>query len=548
VMLWLVSVAAAAEISLNVGSKELVVGQTVPVTVRVVDGNPRGIPEIPFGEGLQLRYEGQAQQHVVVNFKSTRIVQYQFQLSATQPGEWTLGPVDMVVDGQRLGAAPITLHVGEPPKDQGGRPVIATLSNTAPFLGEVVLYRFQFKYNQPLRDAPRWAQPKFDGFVEEKVAESMNREYKIQEDSETYTVQAIEVPLVAASVGQHTVPPATLTARYRTQRRRRTGRRLGFDDLFQDSSILHGRSQNRTYSSSPIDLEIRPLPVEGRPADFAGTVGRFYASAEVSTTAVALGESVTMTYSVRGGGTLHGFRLPVAPADAGFRAYDDTPEISASVLDGRFVSEATIKRAIVPEKEGLLTIPGLRIPVFDPIAEEYTTLQTEPLTIEVSPGEDGAGEVASYAGEGGDSRRVVESVGEDILPLTTPERLFDATLVGALPVIGALPGLPLLAWLALLVNSWMDGRKVDPYAVQRKRLTHLPADPDARLAALEDIFREVAGLRLGVPAPALDADAVHALGPEAAAIYRDLEQVRYGGGEAVIDDLRRRIQSFVAAA
>ena len=63
------------------------------------------------------------------------------------------------------------------------------------------------------------------------------------------------------------------------------------------------------------------------------------------------------------------------------------------------------------------------------------------------------------------------------------------------------------------------------------------------MAALEDVFREWAGLRLGVPAPSLGAEQVAALGQDAADIYADLDRVRYGGGSA--SDLEDRIRRFV---
>jgi hypothetical protein len=544
-ILLLVSLVQAAQVSVEIKQRELVVGQTTSFTVKVFDGSPRGLPSVPAGAGLLVRFESQSQQHIVSNFKSTRIVQFNYQLSATQPGNWHLGPVDLVVDGQRLGAAPVTIRVGKAPADQGAAPLIATLSDSAPFLGEVVVYRLQFKRSRPVLSV-EWTPPGFDGFIQEKVAEQAQREYTITEGGQQYMVQTIEVPLVAAALGSHTVPPAVLTARYRAQPRARTrAQRPSFDDLFRDSPLRSRGSERKTHSTVPLPTEIRPLPDEGRPVDFGGLVGRFKVSTEASALKVRLGESVTLTTTLEGAGTLHGFRLPPAPSDGGYRAYDDTPEVKAQVRGGLFRSVAVIKRAIVPEAEGMLTVSGLEIPVFDPKMEKYTILQTRPVVIEVQPGEEGAGQVSSFMDGKGDARRDVESLGEDILPVSMPDRMEDMTLAGALPIITALPGLPLLIWLALVANAWLDGRRVDPMVVQRRRLADLPTGPSERLAVLEDVFREVAGIRLGVPAPGLDADAVADLGEEAAEIYRQLERARYGGAGAGLDALAARIRRFM---
>ncbi len=542
--LWM-TVAQAARVAIEADSRSLVVGQTVDLAVKVIDGAPQGLPDIKTGTGLLLRYQGQAQQHVVSNFKSTRIVQFNYQLSGVETGTWSIGPVDVIVDGQLMREQGLTIRVGEAPQSQGDQPVISTMSDTAPFLGEVVVYRLQFKHKRPVVGV-EWTRPTFDGFIEEKVAETSQREYQIIEDGEQYTVRAVEVPLVAAAVGETVVAPAVITARYRAQRRQRRQRRRGtIEDLFGDSPFFSSRSEVVSHTSAPQTVQIRALPEAGQPADFSGLVGRFKLSQEASATSVALGESITITHRLAGLGTLHGFRLPSVADDAGFRAYDDTPEIKARVQDGVFQSVASVKRAVVPEAVGTLVIPGIKIPVFDPVAEQYVTLTTPDMEVEVTPGEDGAGTVTSFIGKSADTRRDVESVGEDILPLTEPDRMQDATLAGALPLIGALPGVPLLMWLAMVVNSWLASRRVDPMVVQRRRLITLPSEPVARLAALEDIFREVAGLRLGLPAPGLDVDAVAALGEEAVAIYRAIERARYGGSEAGLDALASRVSRFV---
>ena len=89
-------------------------------------------------------------------------------------------------------------------------------------------------------------------------------------------------------------------------------------------------------------------------------------------------------------------------------------------------------------------------------------------------------------------------------------------------------------------------RKPDPRALLRQRLARLPTDPVARLAAVEDLFREAAGMRLGAAPAGLDLGAVAALGDEAAAIYRSIDQARYAGSGAG-PDLEARVRRFVEA-
>jgi hypothetical protein len=535
----------AAELALQIETRELVVGQAVPLKLQVINGRSSGAPEIPAGAGLLARYQGQSQRHVIVNFESTRIVEYTYQLAATQEGSWSVGPVQLVVDGEKLSAGPVQIEVGAPPVDQGEAPVMATVTDETPVLGQVVVYRFQFQHDKPVVNA-RWARPEFPGMVEEVHAEATQREYQMVQDGRPYTVQTIEVPLVAAGTGVHVIPPASVTAQFRTerQRRSRSRSRSAVDDLFGGSPFgIRGNTETRTYSTSPVTLEIAGLPPEGQPPNFSGLVGEFKVRMKTPQNTIKLGESATLELTIAGNGTLAGYKLPAASKDAGFRVYDDAPEISTRVLDGRFHSRMTVRRAVVPEVAGPLVIPALAIQTFDPLQDAYVEIRTQPLRLMVLPGEEGAGEVASFADKGVDQREAVASLDEDILPVSTHGGVGDRTLLGSMPLLVALPVVPVVGWMLLSCWGLVQNRRIDPRTELKRRLRALPSSESERLSALEDIFREAAGLRLGIPAPSVDAEQVQSLGELAQGLYADLDRVRYGGGDA--QDLEQRVRRFV---
>ena len=541
-MIWaLITAAWAGELALQIDTRELVVGQAVPIKLAVINGKAESKPTLPVGEGLLAQYQGQSSQHMIVNFETTRIIEYNYQLAATKAGTWTVGPVELVVDGERLIAGPVEIEVGQPPVSQGSAPVVATISDASPVLGQVVVYRFQFQYDRPLVNA-RWSRPEFPGFVEEVHAEAAQREYQIVQDGKPLTVQTIEVPLVAAGTGVQRIGAAGLTAQFRTQKRRR--RRSGIDELFGDSPFgLRGSTETQTFATDAIDVDIQPLPVDVQPPGYSGLVGRFDVRVAPSAKTVKLGESVTLTIDVVGDGTLAGFTLPQTPADAGFRAYDDAPVIKTKLLDGRFRSKLTVRRAVVPETEGLLTVPPVSLVVYDPGEGQYRTVRSEPLTLTVLPGEEGGGVITSFAGESGDQRRDVVSLGEDVLPVAGGQTVGDRTVAGARTALAGVVVLPALVWGLLAGLVWWRGRTPDPVALLRQRLAALPQEPGPRLAEIEAIFREAAALRLGVAAPGLDSSAVAALGDEPAKLYGDLERARYGGGQ--VDDLETRVRAFI---
>lgn len=541
-MIWtLIAAAWAGELALQIDTRELVVGQAVPVKLAVINGKAQSKPSLPVGDGLLAQYQGQSSQHMMVNFETTRITEYNYQLAATKAGTWSVGPVELVVDGERLTAGPVQIEVGEPPVSQGSAPVVATISDPDPVLGQVVVYRFQFQYDRPLVNA-RWNRPEFPGFVEEVHAEAAQREYQIIQDGKPLTVQTIEVPLVAAGTGLQRIGSAGLTAQFRSDKRRR--RRSGIDELFGDSPFgLRGSTETQTFATDAIEVDIRPLPVDIQPPGYSGLVGRFDVRVEPSATTVELGESVTLTIDVVGDGTLAGFTLPQTPSDAGFRAYDDAPVIKTKLLDGRFRSKLTVRRAVVPEAEGSLTVPPVSFVIYDPGEGQYRTVRSESLVLTVLPGEEGGGVITSFAGESGDPRRDVVSLAEDVLPVAGGQTVSDRTMAGSRTVLAGLVGLPALIWGLLAGAVWWRGRAPDPLAALRRRLGALPSESSARIGEIEAVFRDAAALRLGVPAPGLNAESVAALGDGPSKLYSDLERARYGGGE--IADLEARVRAFL---
>lgn len=536
-LLWLSS-ALAAQLTLSVNSRALTVGETVSAELQLVDGAAGDVPAIPVGAGLSLGFQGQSQSRVMVNFKTTRIISYDYAITALREGTWSVGPVSMDVGGQTLTAPAVTVRVAPRSAEaRADRDVSAALSDADPYLGQVVVYRFRFEHRGDVLDA-NWTPPSYDGFVREQQTEVSQREAKKTVDGEAVTVAEIDVPLVAAATGDRAVGPAMLRVQVQGG-----GRRGRSNDPFAGSPFRSLTDvSNETLTAPAVRARIRPLPDAGRPADYSGLVGSFSLTATPSTRSVKVGETLTLDVVVEGDGTLSGFKLP-APTGEGFRAYDDAPELSATLDADGFRARAHLRRALVPERAGELTIPPLTLSVFNPDKDAYETVATEPITLTVLPGESDGGQVSSFAAAPQAAPGGVASLGKDILPVPGDAAVRDRTLSGALAWLLLPPALPALGLGFLGLSRALGRRRADPWLGLRARLGGLPAEPTARLSALEQLFREAAGLKLGAPAPGLDRAALAPLGERASALYADLERARYGG--LTVEDLEPRVRQFI---
>ncbi|MDG1481911.1 MAG: BatD family protein [Myxococcota bacterium] len=530
-LLLLIAAALAASLRIEVPATELMVGRTISIEVQLSGAATNDQPVLSVDEGLRLQFAGTSRSVSQVNMRRTEVLRYQYSLVAVAEGEWTVGPASLEVGGQVLVAPPVTVTVVPRASGEQAADVIGTYSDRSPYVGEVGVFQFEYRRRGQVLEA-RWTPPAFPGFAESREAETQQREYAVLEDGVRVSVQEVYVPLIAMQPGPQTIGPALLTVQLPDpDSRRRRQSIFGFS----------GGTIQETYATQPIDVAIRPLPTEGRPEGFSGLVGAMKLSVRVSEERIRMGESVTLEVRIASTGALAGMTLPM-PEQDGFRVYDDAAEFSANVSEGRYRSVAVFRRALVPEQAGALVVPPVELTVFNPDEERYVTLRSDPIALDVLDGESGMGEITSFSE--GDGSRPIAELSADILPPSGSVTVRDHRLYAVLPLLLSAPGAALLG----LVGLWGYRRRPReaPGATLTEQLSALPTAPTARLAAVEDIFRQAAAQRLSTDAPGLTREDVAALGAAAEALYTDLSRARYGGD--IDAALEARVRRFVEGA
>jgi hypothetical protein len=101
-------------------------------------------------------------------------------------------------------------------------------------------------------------------------------------------------------------------------------------------------SQQRLFKAEdvPQKLEIRPLPLAGRPASFRNAVGAGFAiDVQANRTVVSVGEPIELKIAVRGKGRLEGLLLPPLDADGGLSpklfSFSDESPAGEAIDDGK---------------------------------------------------------------------------------------------------------------------------------------------------------------------------------------------------------------------
>lgn len=408
-------------ITASVDRTQLTTDDTLVLTVSVnADTFNPPSPLLPALNGLAIVGSSSSSQISIINGTMSAQVVYSYRLQPFEAGEWVIEPVSVTINGQSHSTQPITIQVtpgtGAPsaapaPSTQPVTPtstkfagqesfVEANVDNPNPYLGEQVTYTFRYYQAgddmfSSFFDQPQFEPPAFKGFWTENQTDQ--QQYRLQYGGRLYNVTELTTVLFPSVVGPVTIEPATLTV---------SG---GFFSR-------GGRMQTR-----PVTLDVKQLPANA-PAGFNGAVGQYQIQAAVDTTQTKVNEPVTWQVTITGQGNINAIPDPIWPEIDNWRSFESEATINSHMQNGVMAGTRTYERLLVPQAAGQYVIPGLEYSYFDPAGGHYQTITTQPVSVDVAPGDGTA--TQSYVPAINPGQEMVEHIATDIRHLKpVPPRL-----------------------------------------------------------------------------------------------------------------------------
>ena len=195
------------------------------------------------------------------------------------------------------------------------------------------------------------------------------------------------------------------------------------------------REESYVVQAESTTVVVRPLPFEGRPADFAGAVGRYAISAALESTDVGVGEPLLLTIRVRGTGNVALLTRPsvvirwgAVVAGAERVAIDTSSNVVRGMKEFEFV--------ITPRDTGMVTVPAVSFAFFDPVRAAYTVATSLPQPVHVR---------AIAAGMSVESREM--AVGARDEPMSVQDDVGLRAWDGVDSATGGLTWHPMWSWL-----------------------------------------------------------------------------------------------------
>lgn len=392
----LTSTPAAAQerrAELRLGATVLELGEAVDGQLVLTNTAAPELPQVRTPDGIDLRitnaFPSQSTQMQWVNGRSSQHTTYVYpvRLTARKVGRYTIPPIAVQAGGQTYRTDPVQVTVRETETDAsptGDRYIFVELSvePTEVYVTETVTATLVIGIRKVqlggqvydvdlLRDVLDVRSSQLSVFGGSQARESTKWITDSNGERHIYAVYTVQTQLTAEQVGPMPIGPVFLKAQYPTALRR------GFFGGLEVS-----RARPESARADAITVAVKSPPMAGRPADFAGAIGRFNMGVTAKPSRVEKGQPVTLTIAIEGD-PIESVAGPDLAANAELVSrFDFARDELVGDLEGR---AKLFRRAIFPKQQGTQGIPPISWSYFDPDDERYHTLQSEAIPITVDP-------------------------------------------------------------------------------------------------------------------------------------------------------------------
>jgi len=447
---FLFAISGFAQVDFRVTPTQLRIDQNLSFVISITDQETGRVPTFPNGldEGDFQLVSGPNSSHKVslFNGKLSRYTIYTYYLRPTKKGNLEFPAQEIIFNGKTWLSPKKRISVTEgSPRRQAAEPQVFVemeVPKKTYYLGEMIELNVVL-YSTPdvslSNQGSSMQLPNFEDYWVEEVEAEPNERRITKNGVRLDQAIIVQRRLYANKSGELHIEPAefTLTVGVRGK----------------------WRLQRVERQTNKLTLNIKPLPTDGRPKGFNGTVGRFRLKGSLDKNTIEMGESVSMNLELSGQGNFAGVPEPQTQFLAGdFEVFDG----GAPTVNKRWgvIQSKTWRFALVPRREGSLEFVQPSFDYFDPIDEVYRSAGSETFKLEVL-----AGETLAEGGPLGTRRMIVAEQNMSYIKLRelgpTDERLqlYSPSLLTKLAV--SFLALDLLVFTGLFLRSRSQSRRTN---------------------------------------------------------------------------------------
>lgn len=447
--------AGAASFTASLDRASIRLGESAVLSLTFLDGQPDRQINLPDVEFLEFAGQGQSQSVSFVNGRQSYSLVYKYGLTPIQSGDFTIPPISVSIGGRTLSSPALKLNVlprsAQVPEETDRGLTFVELVPTArevyvgqPFRVEVRLY---FQAGE-VRQLPELAS---DGFT---FTDLDHTQRQVANNGKIYHLITFPKLAVPVKAGNLKLGPA----------------KCPFTLVIPKSRDFFGRIVGEQRQVAPvsevIEINVLPLPTEGRPAEFEGAVGRFKMDVQVGPTNLVEGDPITLSVSIAGNGVLENVSLPSFQGWTDFKVYP--PNSTVDYQDrANFVGIKTFEQVVVPQKADVPVLPAFAFHYFDPHERRYKALEQAAVPLTVAPAAAANTSpviMVAQTNQNANTPRVA-------MRLVHIKPHLGAVLSGRGAGIWALPVMTFVAWIFLLTRRLREDRIANNPRLRRRLAT-----------------------------------------------------------------------------
>jgi hypothetical protein len=330
-----------------------------------------------------------------INGRGSMSKSFTYFLRPNRMGKITIGQASMSYDGMDYTTSNTTVNVidaiqqsqqGGNSYQQGGTVapsneasknihLVAEVSENNPYLNEPmrVVYKLYVSNNVGVGGWNEVKSPKYEDFWIHNID---NRDRQVQNG--TYNGQPYrylilrETVLYPQKTGELTIEPLSLNIAVEVPTNRR-------DFLGRP----YFSKENITVSAGARQIKVKDVPLAGRPDSFKGAVGQLDFTVSLDKAALKAGESLTAQVKVSGVGNLKFLEIPRLVTPQSLEVFEPARKDNVTTTINGMRGSVADDYTIVPQFGGKYKIPAVTFSYFDPKKEQFITLNSEELLVEV---------------------------------------------------------------------------------------------------------------------------------------------------------------------
>lgn len=446
----------------SVDRNSIAVGDRIKLTLELSNSQaPFGHPD--FGGLTMVSGPFESSNFSSVNGRMTMSVSRTYVLTATEPGDYTIKPVQVRIGGGVISTEAIKVHVvkatGSPgtstpsaPPAGANRDLFASisLSKNKAYTGEAVVATYSLFTRYSSIELSDFELPTVSGFWAEEIdIGQANWERDLRTiNGLQYRVAVLKKQLLFPQrSGDLKITPMSLTC-------------------IVNRGFFNPGTQVEVRSNEAV-LKVIELPA-GRPADFSGTVGEVGMQVIADRTAVKANEAIDLKVKFNGTANLKLLEAPTLELPPDMETYEPKVVDRISVNGGGMSGTREFQYLVIPRHEGEYILPPVTFSYFDPRTATYKNLRSDTLRFSISAGDGSSGGSAQLQRPTQNDVRVLD---KDIRTIRVGDpglREKGHHLFGSAPWIAGMAAPP-LAFLLLLGWNRRRARELADVSGRRRK-------------------------------------------------------------------------------